>query len=325
MGCDVDPRHLGLPGVGLEQRGEDADGSGLAGAVWAQDAQHRTGFHVEVEAIEGPYLSVVLGQVLGPNHGFHSFSLSSRLSSVSDRRPAGNSSVGNRKINSCQKAAAISGNLRNMGDTTARALRLLSLLQARRWWTGAELRERLSVSERSLRRDVERLRALGYPIEATPGPAGGYRLGAGAEMPPLLLDEEEAVAMAVGLRTAALGGIAGMEDASVRALAKLEQVVPPRVWHDVALFRSLPVADGGSQPQAEVGPLLTVARACRDGERIRFHYRSRQGEETERHVEPHHLVMVYRRWYLLAFDRDRDDWRTFRVDRMGETWATGMR
>ena len=212
-----------------------------------------------------------------------------------------------------------------MGDTTARALRLLSLLQARRWWTGAELRARLEVSERSLRRDVERLRALGYPIEATPGPAGGYRLGAGAEMPPLLLDEEEAVAMAVGLRTAALGGIAGMEDASVRALAKLEQVVPPRVWHDVALFRSLPVADGGSQPQAEVGPLLTVARACRDGERIRFHYRSRQGEETERHVEPHHLVMVYRRWYLLAFDRDRDDWRTFRVDRMGETWATGMR
>ncbi|HSJ35262.1 MAG TPA: YafY family protein [Acidimicrobiia bacterium] len=212
-----------------------------------------------------------------------------------------------------------------MGDTTARALRLLSLLQARRWWTGAELRERLGVSERSLRRDVDRLRSLGYPIEATPGPAGGYRLGAGAEMPPLLLDEEEAVAMAVGLGTAALGAVAGIEEASVRALAKLEQVLPPRMWRDVELFRSLPVTATGNPARAEVGPLLTVARACRDGERIRFGYRSRRGEESERHVEPHHLVMIHHRWYLLAFDRERDDWRTFRVDRMGETWATGMR
>lgn len=212
-----------------------------------------------------------------------------------------------------------------MGDTTARALRLLSLLQARRWWTGAELRQRLEVSERSLRRDVERLRSLGYPIEATRGPSGGYRLAAGAEMPPLLLDEEEAVAIAVGLRTATLGGVAGMEEASVRALAKLEQVLPPRVWRDVALFGSLPVAGTESIPQAAIGPLLTVARACRDGERIRFGYQSRRGEATERHVEPHHLVMVHQRWYLLAFDRDREDWRTFRVDRMGETWATGMR
>lgn len=212
-----------------------------------------------------------------------------------------------------------------MGDTTARALRLLSLLQARRWWPGVELRERLEISERSLRRDVERLRSLGYPIEATRGPSGGYRLGAGAEMPPLLLDDEEALAMAVGLRTAAWGGVAGVEEASVRALAKLEQVLPPRVWRDVSLFGSLPVAGTESVPQAEVGPLLTAARACRDGERIRFQYRSRQGVPSERHVEPHNLVMVYQRWYLLAFDREREDWRTFRVDRMGETWATGMR
>ncbi len=203
-----------------------------------------------------------------------------------------------------------------MADTTARLLRLLSLLQAHRTWSGSELMERLEVSERTLRRDIYRLRDLGYPVQATRGPTGGYQLMAGPALPPLLLDDEEAVAVAVSLRTAAGGTVSGIEETSVRALAKLEQVLPPSVRKRVSMLQSMvsPVIRSWVTVDAEI--LTTIAQACRDHERIRFDYRSREGELTERNVEPHQLVPIHQRWYLLAYDRDREDWRTFRLDRI---------
>ena len=209
-----------------------------------------------------------------------------------------------------------------MADTTARALRLLSLLQSRRAWTGAELITRLEVSERTLRRDIDRLRDLGYEVRSVSGPAGGYQLHAGADIPPLLLDDEEAMAIAVGLLTAAGGTIEGLEETSLRALTKLEQVLPPRIRRQVTTLQAtvVPIARSWVTVDAEV--LTTVAQACRDHERVRFEYRRRDGEETERHVEPHQLVSVHQRWYLLAYDRDREDWRTFRLDRMSSPWVT---
>jgi len=209
-----------------------------------------------------------------------------------------------------------------MADTTARALRLLSLLQSRRGWTGAELMRRLEVSERTLRRDIDRLRDLGYEVRSVSGPAGGYQLHAGADIPPLLLDDEEAMAIAVGLLTAAGGTIEGLEETSLRALTKLEQVLPPRIRRRVTTLQAtvVPIARSWVTVDAEV--LTTVAQACRDHERLRFEYRRRDGEETERHVEPHQLVSVHQRWYLLAYDRDREDWRTFRLDRMSSPWVT---
>ena len=212
-----------------------------------------------------------------------------------------------------------------MADTTSRALKLLSLLQSRRIWAGRELMSRLEVSERTLRRDIERLRDLGYQVDSVSGPAGGYQLRAGADLPPLLLDDEEAMAIAVGLLTAAGGTIDGLEEVSVRALAKLEQVLPPRIHRKVnALQRTvIPLVRSWVTVDAEL--LTAVAQACRDHERLRFRYRTRRGEETERHVEPHRLVSLHQRWYLLAFDRDRDDWRTFRLDRMASPWATRIR
>ncbi|MGH8912189.1 MAG: helix-turn-helix transcriptional regulator [Acidimicrobiia bacterium] len=212
-----------------------------------------------------------------------------------------------------------------MADTTARVLRLLSLLQARRTWSGGELMGRLEVSERTLRRDIDRLRELGYPVRATTGPTGGYQLEAGADIPPLLLDEEEAVAIAIGLRTAAGGTIAGIEETSVRALAKLETVLPPRIRRQINTLQTtvVPVIRPWVTVDAEI--LTAVAQACRDNERIRFEYSARDGERSERNVEPHRLVSIHQRWYLLAFDRDRDDWRTFRLDRMASPWATRAR
>jgi len=212
-----------------------------------------------------------------------------------------------------------------MADTTARVLQLLSLLQARRTWSGGELMGRLEVSERTLRRDIDRLRELGYPVRATTGPTGGYQLEAGADIPPLLLDEEEAVAIAIGLRTAAGGTITGIEETSVRALAKLEQVLPPRIRRQVNTLQTtvVPVIRPWVTVDAEI--LIAVAQACRDNERIRFEYSARDGERSERNVEPHQLVSIHQRWYLLAFDRDRDDWRTFRLDRMASPWATRAR
>ncbi|WP_327427623.1 helix-turn-helix transcriptional regulator [Streptomyces sp. NBC_01236] len=205
-----------------------------------------------------------------------------------------------------------------MLETSARLLRLLSLLQAHREWSGADLADRLGVTPRTVRRDVDRLRELGYPVNASPGTGGGYQLGAGAELPPLLLDDDEAVAVAVGLRTAAGQGIEGIGETSVRALAKLEQVLPHRLRRRVGALNAFTVPMlRGPQPSAvDPGVLTELANACRDSERLRFEYRDHVGAATRRTVEPHRLVCTERRWYLVGWDVERDDWRTFRVDRI---------
>src|SRR4051794_37292072 len=212
-----------------------------------------------------------------------------------------------------------------MGNAAGRLLDLLSLLQARRDWPGATLAERLAVSGRTIRRDVERLRELGYPVESVSGPAGGYRLRAGTAMPPLLLDEDEAIAIAVGLRTAARASVTGIEETSVRALVKLEQVLPAHLARRVAALASATIAPAVAGPTVDPQHLTTIAAACRDSECLGFHYRSRDGAETRRDVEPHSLVNLGRRWYLVAWDRRREDWRTFRVDRLSRPAATGVR
>ncbi|EMD24054.1 helix-turn-helix transcriptional regulator [Amycolatopsis azurea] len=214
-----------------------------------------------------------------------------------------------------------------MLETSARLLRLLSLLQTPRDWTGTELAERLEVSSRTIRNDVERLRALGYPVNATRGSIGGYRLGAGADLPPLLLDDEEAVAVAIGLRTAAGGTIAGVEETSLRALAKLEQVLPSRLRRRVNALQAYTVSVPRDEPGPRVGAkTLTVLTACcRDHEVLRFGYRSHDGSESVRKVEPYRLVNWGRRWYLVAWDLDRADWRTYRVDRLNPRVPIGPR
>ncbi|KIF03397.1 transcriptional regulator [Streptomyces sp. RSD-27] len=213
-----------------------------------------------------------------------------------------------------------------MNDTPARLLTLLSLLQTPREWPGSELAERLGVSARTIRRDIERLRDLGYPVEATLGAVGGYRLVAGAAMPPLLLDDEEAVAIAVGLRAGAGHAIEGVEEASVRALAKLEQVLPARLRHRVGALQSATVAvTRGDGPSVDPRTLTAMAAAVAGPERLRFAYRARDGAGTRRLVEPYRLVSTGSRWYLVAFDLEREDWRTFRVDRVSEPFATGAR
>jgi predicted DNA-binding transcriptional regulator YafY len=212
-----------------------------------------------------------------------------------------------------------------MAETSARLLRLLSLLQARRDWTSAELASRLGVTTRTIRNDIGRLRGLGYPVDARPGVAGGYRLGAGGALPPLLLDDEEAVAVAIGLRTAASGSITGIEETSVRALAKLEQVLPSRLRRRVSAFKAsaLPVPSRGPRVDPEV--LTVIASACRDHERLRFDYRAHSGEVSRRVVEPYRLVNDRSRWYLLAWDTGRGDWRTFRADRIEPRTPAGPR
>lgn len=202
---------------------------------------------------------------------------------------------------------------------------MLSLFQARRYWSGAELSERLAVTGRTLRRDVDRLRSLGYPVNSTSGTAGGYQLGAGASLPPLLLDDDEAVAVAVGLRTAASGTISGIEEASLRALSKLEQVLPSRLRHRVTALHAFIVPLASTGPTVDAGTLSTIAGACRDCEKIHFKYRSREGVGTAREVEPHRLVHTGRRWYLAAWDTGRNNWRTFRVDRIDAKVSTGSR
>ncbi|WP_329313122.1 YafY family transcriptional regulator [Streptomyces sp. NBC_01278] len=205
-----------------------------------------------------------------------------------------------------------------MLETSARLLRLLSLLQAHREWTGADLAERLGVTPRTVRRDVDRLRELGYPVNASPGTGGGYQLGAGAELPPLLLDDDEAVAVAVGLRTAAGNGVEGIGEASVRALAKLEQVLPGRLRRRVSALNefTVPMLCGPGPTTVDASVLTDLAAACRDSERLRFGYRDHEGNVSRRVVEPHRLVCTERRWYLVAWDLDREDWRTFRADRI---------
>lgn len=210
------------------------------------------------------------------------------------------------------------GRLLGMLETSARLLRLLSLLQAHREWTGADLAERLGVTPRTVRRDVDRLRELGYPVNASPGTGGGYQLGAGAELPPLLLDDDEAVAVAVGLRTAAGNGVEGIGEASVRALAKLEQVLPGRLRRRVSALNefTVPMLRGPGPTTVDASVLTDLAAACRDSERLRFGYRDHEGNVSRRVVEPHRLVCTERRWYLVAWDLDREDWRTFRADRI---------
>lgn len=203
-----------------------------------------------------------------------------------------------------------------MLETSARLLKLLSLLQARRDWTGAQLADRLSVTLRTVRRDVDRLRDLGYPVVARPGVAGGYRLEAGTAMPPLLLDDDEAVAVAVGLRTA--GTVTGIEETSVRALAKLEQVLPPRLRRRVNAVGQATVSLANRGPTVDSGLLTKLATACRDRDALRFDYARADGVTSRRVVEPVRLACTGRRWYVLCWDRSADDWRTLRVDRIAD-------
>jgi predicted DNA-binding transcriptional regulator YafY len=214
-----------------------------------------------------------------------------------------------------------------MADPTSRALELLSLLQTHRHWRGEELALRLAVSERTLRRDVDRLRALGYPVDAPTGPEGGYRLGAGAQIPPLLIDHEEAVALAVALRLLAQTPIEGIEDTSARLMSKLEHVLPDRLRRraEAAFGHVSVVGWTGERPLVAAATLTVVAEGCQDHVEIGFDYSSAGGEQTRRIAQPHRLVTVGQRWYLLAWDVRRDDWRTFRVDRMSEARVLGAR
>jgi predicted DNA-binding transcriptional regulator YafY len=209
-----------------------------------------------------------------------------------------------------------------MLETSVRLLRLLSLLQVRRNWSGADAS---ASPRRTVRNDIERLHILGYEAHSSTGITGGYRVGAGSAMPPLLLDDDEAVAVGVGLRAAAAGTVTGIEETSLRALTKLEQTLPSRLRYRLDALRqaTVSVADGGPTVDAET--LTTIAGACRGQEQVRFDYRGRGGEAGVRRVEPHRLVYTGRRWYLLAWDRDREDWRTFRADRIRPRLHTGPR
>ena len=211
-------------------------------------------------------------------------------------------------------------------DMPARLLRLLALLQNRREWPGPELAGRLAVSDRTVRRDVGRLRELGYSVEGTTGIAGGYRLVSGQDLPPLLLDDDEAVAIAVGLLTAADGTVTGMAESSLRALAKLQQVLPVRLHRRFAAVAGAitPVLRGGL-PCVDPTTLAVIATTCRDQELLAFEHRSREGAATSRRVEPYNLVSTHGLWYLLAYDPDRADWRTFRVDRITDPRPTRWR
>jgi predicted DNA-binding transcriptional regulator YafY len=208
--------------------------------------------------------------------------------------------------------------------TPARLLRLLSLLQSRREWSGADLADRLGVTDRTVRRDVVRLRDLGYPVEAGTGTAGGYRLVSGRDLPPLMLDDEEAVAVATALVTAA--STSGTEETALRALAKLTQVLPARLRERVRTVgdTTVPLPDRRGAP-ADPTVLATLAAAARDREIVTFSYRVRDGSTEDRRVEPYRLITGYGLWYLLAFDLARDDWRTFRVDRVGHPASVRLR
>ncbi|GAA2369565.1 YafY family protein [Gordonia cholesterolivorans] len=208
-----------------------------------------------------------------------------------------------------------------MADTTTRTLKLLALLQAHRLWSAVELADRLETTERTVRRDVERLRDLGYPVQSVRGSGGGYQLAPGGSLPPLVVDEEEAVAIVSALRTAAHGSAAGMAEASVRALAKVMQVLSPRLRRRADALRAMSVLLPGEQqaPAVDAETLTTVALACRDATELTFDYapapRAGRASGTRR-TEPLRLIPVGRRWYLLAYDLDRQDWRTFRLDRL---------
>lgn len=211
-------------------------------------------------------------------------------------------------------------------DTAERLLKLLALLEGRIDWTSEDLARRLEVTTRTIRRDITRLRSLGYPVEAMAGPGGGYRLGAGGKLPPLLLDDEEALAVALGLRVSATTAVGGLEEASLSAMSKLEHVLPPRLrsrLEDVSVATTSTL--GGSRSSVDHATLAAAAAAIRRQERLRFEYVDNERRTTERHVEPVRLVHTGRRWYLVAYDLNREDWRTFRLDRVGAPVATGKR
>ena len=203
-----------------------------------------------------------------------------------------------------------------MLSSSTRLLRLLSLLQTRSHWMGPELAERLEVHPRTLRRDIDRLRQLGYPVHASSGVAGGYAFRAGQALPPLLLDDEEALAVSIALRTATAGAVGGIEEPALRALVKLEQAMPARLRKRVDALRSAILPLDRTGPMVEVSLLATLASACRDQLRIEFHYEDGQGRSAQRSVEPQGVVHTGQRWYLVAWDRVRNDWRTFRIDRI---------
>jgi predicted DNA-binding transcriptional regulator YafY len=209
-----------------------------------------------------------------------------------------------------------------MAETTTRILSLLGLLQAHRQWSGPELAERLGVTERTLRRDVERVRELGYRVDAVRGPLGGYRLEAGGQLPPLLLTENEAVTVAIGLRIAAQQGLADGELTTQSALAKFEQLLPSALRRRVNALATHLQAETPRSPTVSQELLGTLALACRDSERIRFSYEDGRGAVTERVAEPYALVVASRNWFLVCWDVRREDWRTFRVDRMTRLFGT---
>jgi predicted DNA-binding transcriptional regulator YafY len=214
-----------------------------------------------------------------------------------------------------------------MGDTPGRMLELLSLLQSRPSWSGTELAERLEVTERTVRRDIDRLRTLGYPVEATPGRYGGYELGRGGRLPPLLLSDDEAVAVAIGLRSAVDGSVTGMEESAVSTLAKLDQILPAHLSRRVRAVHESTTSTlwGGQRPTVDAAHLVLLANACSAQERVRFSYTDKKGSPSDRLVEPLRLVRSGWRWYLVARDIDRRDWRTFRLDRLRDPESVGTR
>ncbi len=210
-----------------------------------------------------------------------------------------------------------------MADTASRLLRLLGLLQRRSAWSGRDLADALHVDTRTVRRDIERLRSLGYQVEANPGTGGGYRLGVGSEMPPLLLDEQEATAMAVVLGVMASVAVPGVEQGALAALTKLDRLLPPRLRGQLVSLRASTIALLPHMDTVPAEQLITFARGCDGHERVSFCYRTFDGTETERRVEPHRLVATDRRWYMVGHDLDRNAWRTFRVDRATLVRLTG--
>ncbi len=212
-----------------------------------------------------------------------------------------------------------------MLETSARLLRLLSLLQSRPQWPGPELAARLDVTPRTLRRDIQRLRDLDYPVHSLPGVAGGYQLGSGAALPPLQLDDDEAVAVVLSLRSSASHVLTGLAEASLSALAKLDQVLPARLNQRLSALQHATVALDNPGPVIDPGLLTLLAAACRAHQRVRVGYRDRDGAASQRRLEPYRLVSGGYRWYLMAYDTDRADWRTFRVDRISEPEVTGGR
>lgn len=209
-----------------------------------------------------------------------------------------------------------------MLSTSARLLRLASLLQSRRHWPGGALAEELGVDARTVRRDVDRLRELGYPVQASSGVGGGYALGRGADLPPLVLDDEEAVALAIALRAAG-GSVGGIEATSLRLLGKLDQLMPTRLRRRATALHAVTLSVRSGLPLVDAGLLSELATTCRDARALRFAYRSHAGDASQRHVQPVRLANYGRRWYLIAWDIDRADWRSFRVDRMDKARATG--